>query len=410
MRVRWKPVLLLAAAAMATTAGGVGAAPPSPSTALKAKRAQAQSVLAQVNQLDMRSGQVIDAWDGARLQLAATEHQLALNRVALTRAERQSRVAEQRLARRIVAIYEHGQPSVAEILAGATSLSQAIDGLEYSNAVASADKRIAAQAKQTRNTLAAARVRLREAERVRRATVVQLGVERRQIESMLAERSRLLASIRGQIATLQAQEAARQRELAAEARARLAHLQELARERAAAQAAAARAAAAQRAQTTTTTATPVAPPTGVVTPDPTTTTGTTTSAPPTTTAPAPPPISTVGPGHPEAAQIALKYLGIPYQWGGSTPATGFDCSGLVMYVYAQLGIQLPHYAAAQYGFGTAVSRDQLQPGDLVFFDGLGHVGIYIGGGEMVHAPHTGAVVEISPISEFGGRYVGARRL
>jgi cell wall-associated NlpC family hydrolase len=105
----------------------------------------------------------------------------------------------------------------------------------------------------------------------------------------------------------------------------------------------------------------------------------------------------------------MKYLGIPYAWGGASPA-GFDCSGLVMYVYAQLGILLPHYAAAQYGFGSAVSRDQLQPGDLVFFDGLSHVGIYIGGGQMVHAPQTGDVVKISSLSDFGAGYVGARRL
>jgi len=114
-------------------------------------------------------------------------------------------------------------------------------------------------------------------------------------------------------------------------------------------------------------------------------------------------------GHPEAATIALKYLGVPYAWGGATPG-GFDCSGLVMYVYGQLGISLPHYAAAQYGFGTPVSRDQLQPGDLVFFDGLNHVGIYIGGGEMVHAPETGDVVKITPLTDFGANYVGARRL
>ena len=105
----------------------------------------------------------------------------------------------------------------------------------------------------------------------------------------------------------------------------------------------------------------------------------------------------------------MKYLGIPYAWGGASPA-GFDCSGLVMYVYAQLGILLPHYAAAQYGFGSPVSRDQLQPGDLVFFDGLSHVGIYIGGGQVVHAPQTGDVVKISSLSDFGAGYVGARRL
>ena len=106
----------------------------------------------------------------------------------------------------------------------------------------------------------------------------------------------------------------------------------------------------------------------------------------------------------------MKYLGVPYVFGGGTPA-GFDCSGLVMYVYAQLGIQLPHFAAAQYGFGVPVSRADLQPGDLVFFDALGHVGIWIGGGELIDAPHTGAVVSIHSLTGwYLSHYVGARRL
>ena len=68
-----------------------------------------------------------------------------------------------------------------------------------------------------------------------------------------------------------------------------------------------------------------------------------------------------------------------------------------MYVYAQIGVSLPHHAADQYGYGVPVSRDQLEPGDLVFFDGLGHVGIYIGGGQFIHSPHTGDVVKISSL-------------
>ena len=81
-----------------------------------------------------------------------------------------------------------------------------------------------------------------------------------------------------------------------------------------------------------------------------------------------------------------------------------------MYVFAQLGVQLPHFAAGQYGYGSPVARDQLQPGDLVFFDGLSHVGIYIGNGQFVHAPHTGTVVSIASLASFGGSYVGARRV
>ena len=110
--------------------------------------------------------------------------------------------------------------------------------------------------------------------------------------------------------------------------------------------------------------------------------------------------------------IAMQYLGTPYVWGGSSPS-GFDCSGFVMYVYAQVGISLPHNAAMQYNtVGVPVSQAELQPGDLVFFDGLGHVGIYIGGGQFIHAPHTGDVVKISSLydSWYASTYVGAKRV
>ena len=115
------------------------------------------------------------------------------------------------------------------------------------------------------------------------------------------------------------------------------------------------------------------------------------------------------PRYSQVVGIALQYLGIPYVWGGSSPSTGFDCSGFVMYVFAQVGVSLPHHAASQYGYGTPGSVRPARAGDLVFFSGLGHVGIYIGGGQFVHAPHTGDVVKISSIAEHGS-YVGARRL
>ena len=110
--------------------------------------------------------------------------------------------------------------------------------------------------------------------------------------------------------------------------------------------------------------------------------------------------------------IAMQYLGTPYVWGGASPG-GFDCSGFAMYVYAQVGISLPHNAAMQYNsVGVPVSRDDLQAGDLVFFDGLGHMGIYIGGGQFIHAPHTGDVVKISSLydSWYASTYYGAKRV
>jgi cell wall-associated NlpC family hydrolase len=81
-----------------------------------------------------------------------------------------------------------------------------------------------------------------------------------------------------------------------------------------------------------------------------------------------------------------------------------------MYVYAQLGISLPHYTGSQWAVTEPISSSQMQPGDLVFFDGLGHVGIYIGGGQFVDAPHTGSVVRIDSLSGWGGSFDGARRV
>ena len=103
-----------------------------------------------------------------------------------------------------------------------------------------------------------------------------------------------------------------------------------------------------------------------------------------------------------AVAIAEHYLGVPYRWGGAVPASGFDCSGLTRFVYAQLGINLPHYAAYQFADFAKLDPADLQPGDLVFFepkfDGPGHVALYVGDDLMIEAPHTGALVRISSFS------------
>jgi cell wall-associated NlpC family hydrolase len=108
--------------------------------------------------------------------------------------------------------------------------------------------------------------------------------------------------------------------------------------------------------------------------------------------------------------FALAQVGAPYRWGGSD-SRGFDCSGLVMYVYGRAGVSLPHSAVKQYRLGTPVSRKELAPGDIVFFDRLNHSGIYIGDGRFVHATKTGDTVKISRLDEawFERRWVGARR-
>jgi cell wall-associated NlpC family hydrolase len=118
-------------------------------------------------------------------------------------------------------------------------------------------------------------------------------------------------------------------------------------------------------------------------------------------------------------EVARRYLGVPYVFGGSNPATGLDCSGLVQLVFRQLGVSLPRTAQQQFDATARVPQDQLQPGDLVFFartyadphDWITHVGIYIGGGRQINAPTEGQVVSIQPVFSgfWGAHFAGAGR-
>jgi cell wall-associated NlpC family hydrolase len=110
------------------------------------------------------------------------------------------------------------------------------------------------------------------------------------------------------------------------------------------------------------------------------------------------------------AKIALREVGVPYRWGGESP-TGFDCSGLVRWSYLRVGIDLPHSSYALYSHGRRVARGRMKPGDVLFFDGLGHVGLYVGRGRMVHAPYSGRDVEVVRLADwYRRRLIGARRL
>ena len=130
--------------------------------------------------------------------------------------------------------------------------------------------------------------------------------------------------------------------------------------------------------------------------------------------PEPAPVEEVIPEKPIGVKItdtAMEFLGVPYVWGGTTPK-GFDCSGLVQYVYKMNEIVISRTTYTQVNEGVAVTKEQLQPGDLVFFGNKSsphHVGIYIGDNKMIHAPQTGDVVKISNISDRRD-YATARRI
>jgi peptidoglycan DL-endopeptidase CwlO len=424
------PTLLVALVAGALAAASA-ATPPD----LRAKRAEATHVLAETAALDQRLNAVTEQYDSARVHLHAVQGRLGKEQVAFTRARAQYKHAQQRVANLLVQLYVHGRPSAIEAILGAKSVDEILTIADAEGAISRQAAEVAAAAAAARARLERAVARLRVDRRRAARAVAQMDRTRAGIERGLARRRALLASIQTEISRIQARERARQERLAAIARARL-RAEARARARAEALAAAraraarARAAATARAQaaaaarahaaavaaeaavapptsTQTTTATPLSP----APPAPTTTdtipAAPTTTAPESTTPTAPP----AGPGHPEVAQVALGYIGVPYQWGGATPA-GFDCSGLVSFAFAQIGIDLPHSAAAQWLYGAPVAVTDLQPGDLVFFDSLNHVGIYIGAGQFVHAPHTGTFVRIDNLSEpwYSSHYVGARRI
>jgi cell wall-associated NlpC family hydrolase len=424
------PAIVVAAVVCALAAAATGAgAPPSLKQQEQQKEAQARSVQARIAKLQQQVSHASEAYDGARYRLAQIEQSRRENTVALRRARKGFAAAQARAAARIVAIYESGEPTTADALLGATTVTSILDRLQAVDSATTLDRSIAQQVAAQKRQLVAHAAALATARQQQVATIAELASQRRQILSSLRKVNALASTIQGQIATLRAKEAAEQQRLLAQARARLAAeaaaraaaeararaARERAQQEAAAAAAAkaAKAAQAQAAQTTTATTTAPAVTTAATTTAeaPAPPAPTSTAPAPTTTVATPPPAPTGGGGgHPAAAQLALQYLGVPYLWGGATPA-GFDCSGLVMYVFAKLGVSLPHYAAAQYQLGVPVARSDLQPGDLVFFNGLDHVGIWLGGNQFVDAPQTGDVVKIETMTSwYASTYVGARRI
>jgi cell wall-associated NlpC family hydrolase len=338
--------------------------------------------MGQLQGLDSSLEKAVEAYDLANVKLAGIQRDLRRNGFELTVARSNLARAQKTLQQRLVAVYTAGgSDSTLEVMLGSTSLDDLLSRIETQNSVSSQDTLVVKQVLRFRAQIKHQKALLTRAKAQQAQIVRQRAAERASIEQQLAQRRALLSSIRGQITQMRAAEAARQAELRRQAQARLAQQQQTAAAKVIAPALPAASSAGSSSSS---------------------------SPPPANTSPiAPPPPSSAGA---RAVAVAMQYLGVPYRWGGASPS-GFDCSGLVMYAFAQAGVGLPHSSYAQYGMGSPVPRSDLQPGDLVFFDGLGHVGIYVGGGSFIHAPHTGTVVQISSLSGwYASAYVGARRV
>jgi len=330
--------------------------------------------------MDSQLEKAIESYNYANVQLGQLDDELTSNARHLEVARSSLSVAQEHIAKRLRALYINGDGGgTVEVILGAESLDDLLNRLDVVQTVGEQDAAVLKDVKVFGREVVERRARL-QAARVTQARVVSERAEQKQsIESQLAERERLLASVQDEIAELQEQERRRQAQAAALARARLA----------------AQVAAQQLANQSQIQLSELEPRSPVF--------GDQAAPEVTYDVPAARYGGVVG--------IAMQYLGIPYVWGGASPS-GFDCSGFIQYVYNQMGVSLPHHAASQFGYGTPVSREQLEAGDLVFFDGLGHAGIYIGGGQFIHSPHTGDVVKISSMydSWYASTWVGGRRL
>lgn len=341
-----------------------------PEAVAKARR-EAESLRAQVQELDENLEAAREDRLYAELQLDETQKAIRANQARLEQAQTDLGIAYERLESRVVNIYRNGRVGLLDALFGADSFGDFINRFELLTLIGVKDSDVLAQVSSYREDVAERKEQLAADEKLQEELVQEAAEAAARVEKRLAERRGLLAGKQQEIAQLEREEEERQRRLAEEAA-------EAARQ------------AAQRARQQST---------------PTTQRSSGGSAP---SADAPArnvPSSAVGGS---VVDIALRYVGVPYVWGGESPS-GFDCSGLVKYSFAQVGISLPHSSRAQYGVGVAVARSDLQPGDLVFFGSpIHHVGIYVGGGNMVHAPYTGANVRVNSIDR--SNYTGARRI
>lgn len=333
--------------ALATTAAQASPAE------VRAKKAEVARLQARLDAIGERVADTAERYNGARWRLGQINERLVVNQRVLEKSIADLATSERVLAERIEALYRRPDPSLLDVLLEQRNLSAVVAEVGALDRAGGQDARLVDRTRTLRDTTRRTRIELSKDRAEARVEIRRAAREKQRVTAILAERQVLLRSARADLRQAIADEAVQRRAAALAARAGRANLARTDR--------------------------------------------------PAYTGPMP-----SGSPNAEAARIALSFQGVPYLWGGASPSTGFDCSGLASYAYAQVGKSVPHYTVSIYNAFPKVDRGDLQPGDLVFFRGLGHMGIYIGNNMMVHAPQTGDVIHVRDMS-YRSDYVGAVR-
>ena len=343
---------VLIAVSLAVSSSTVSSARPSQQDLADAK--------AKLLALNQRLSQLVEQYDAAELALHNVENQLSDARARAEQARSEAERARAYFANRARGAYE-GVGAGIDVLLDATTLSEFTDRVEFLNSVARDDVDAANRAEVAGQLAKAAATDLTQALHRRQALVQTLGSRRTDIEAGIAQQDALIRRLQTELSR-----AAVQRIVAQPGPAPVHH--------------------------------PAPPPVGGGHPSP---------QPPPPAPPPPPPSS----GAAVAVRAAYSAIGVPYKWGGANPKEGFDCSGLTMWSWSQAGVSLPHSSAAQYAVLPHVRRNELKPGDLLFFySPISHVAMYVGGNQMIHAKHPGTTVARESISSYyWAVYAGAGR-
>lgn len=307
-------------------------------------RQDLEDAKAELNALNERLSLLVEEYDQARLALDQVQAKLAETRAAARAAQARAEQARTDLDARVAQAYQ-GVGSELGVLLSAESFAEFSDRLEFLGNIAQSDADLANRAETAQQEAKWAADRLAKTAQERLAVLNSIKQKEAEIRAAIADQQAVVARI----------------------------------EDALREAAAARRAAALAAASSTGAVLPVGNP-----------------------PPAP------NPNAQAAIDAAYSVIGTPYQWGGSSPETGFDCSGLTMWAWAHAGVSLPHSSAAQYAALPHVDRSQIQPGDLIFFySPISHVGLYVGGNQMIDSSHPGVPVSLRSI--YWENFVGAAR-